>query len=313
MTRSPLPVPAKPTFPEQEAFEAHLLLEKRLSPETASAYLGDMRQWFAALSPSPETWSVAVLRPDLLSDTLDAFLDTGFSGATLARYTAALRAYTRFLADRQRIAGDPCEALRVPTRQRLKPKHLRLQEIEALYRHLDASVAAGKPGATLDRALIDLLYGLGLRISEAQHLPTDRVMRDQALVLVTGKGRKERMLPLGKKVAASLEAYAQTDRPVPRSGTATLLLNPRGLPYSRMGLWKRVKAITAASGLPAEITPHTFRHSFATHLIEAGVDLRAVQELLGHADISTTQVYTHLDWDYLREVHQTFHPRNRPD
>jgi integrase/recombinase XerD len=298
-------------LPEVDAYEAHLLLEKRLSPETASAYKSDLKQWMSALDPTGKSWSPELLEPKALSKTLDAFLDLGLSGATTSRYTAALRSYARFLCDRGILNQDPCEALRVPTRQRLKPRHLRLEEIEKLYHHLDAEVALGKPGSFRNRALIDMLYGLGLRISEAQGLATDRIMRDPKWVLVTGKGRKERMLPLGKKVLQSLDAYCEGERPAPFKSEAAILLNPRGRPYSRMGLWKMIRAICAAADMPEGITPHTFRHSFATHLIEAGADLRSVQELLGHADISTTQIYTHLDWDYLREVHQTFHPRNR--
>jgi integrase/recombinase XerD len=157
------------------------------------------------------------------------------------------------------------------------------------------------------------LYGLGLRVSEAITIPLDSLRFDEDVALVQGKGNKQRLVPLGAKVRATLRAWVESERgSVAKPKCATVLVGSRGMPLSRMAAWKIVRRLCLDAGLDAEtISPHTFRHTFATHLIEAGADLRAVQELLGHADISTTQIYTHLDQEYLREVHASFHPRNK--
>jgi integrase/recombinase XerD len=208
---------------------------------------------------------------------------------------------------------DPLRGARIPGAQRYKPRSLTHAEVKALYAAAGGRMAAGGAKEARDAALLELLYGLGLRVSDAIALPLDALRFDEELALVRGKGGKQRLVPMGGKVRETLRAWiagARTDLAGP--GAASVLVNARGGTLSRMGAWNAVRALCLSAGVDAEtVSPHTFRHTFATHLVEAGADLRAVQELLGHADISTTQIYTHLDPDYLREVHTSFHPRNK--
>jgi integrase/recombinase XerD len=305
------------SLPHSDAFRAHLLLERRLATNTADGYLSDLHICWAALTSGGASGDdpAAVLTREKLAALFEDFAGLGLAPATLARYLAALRGYAEFLRDTRRMdaEADPLRGLRLPKAQRYKPRALSAAEVKTLYDQAAEGVAAGTRGARRDLALLELLYGLGLRVSEAVTLPLDALHLDDDVVLVQGKGNKQRLVPLGAKVRASLREWIGVERgTLAKPRCATVLVNSRGTPLSRMGAWNIVRKQCLAAGIDAEtISPHTFRHTFATHLIEAGADLRAVQELLGHADIATTQIYTHLDQDYLREVHQSFHPRNR--
>lgn len=298
--------------PREEAYLAHLRLEKRLSPETVSAYLSDLRLLFRHLTrggadePDPAQLTLPRLRAFLRS-----LLELGFAPASISRYLSTLKSYSGFLADEGGIPKDPTEGLQGPKQQRYKPTSLSRREMEALYDSLELAIKEGRALAWRDLALVELLYGLGLRISEAVGLTLDQLNLPEALVLVQGKGGKQRLVPLGAKVSASLRDCLRLEWNAKGLRTETVILNRFGKPLSRMGAWKIVQRICDEAGIKTAVSPHTFRHSFATHLIEAGADLRSVQEMLGHADISTTQIYTHLDQDYLKEVHKSFHPRNR--
>ncbi len=301
-----------PEIPSEEAYLAYLRLEKRLSPETVAAYHSDLRLLFRFLTrdgmnaASPADLTLARLRAFLRS-----LAELGFAPSSLSRYLSTLKSYCGFLADEGALERDPTESLQGPRQQRYKPHSLSRREIDALYDFLDYSIREGRALAWRDLALVDLLYGLGLRISEAIGLKLDQVNLDEALVMVQGKGGKQRLVPLGSKVSATLRDYLRLEWQARGTRTDTVLLNRFGRPLSRMGAWKIVRRVCDEAGIKSDVSPHTFRHSFATHLIEAGADLRSVQEMLGHADISTTQIYTHLDQDYLKEVHRSFHPRNR--
>ena len=308
-----------PPLPFEDAYRAHLLLERRLTENTVTAYLSDLhlcRRQLAA-GPAAADAGLAWLKPEALQAFFAALAGLGFRPATLSRYVSSLRGYCEYLRDTGRLDEDPCRAIRIPKAQRYKPHALSHAAMKALYASAEGRVSAGERGSRRDAALLELLYGLGLRISEAITLPLDALHlqgdADEDVALVQGKGNKQRIVPLGAKVRASLREYVEGERAAAaKPATATVIVNSRGTPLSRMGAWKIVRKLCVDAGLDAEeISPHTFRHTFATHLIEAGADLRAVQELLGHADISTTQIYTHLDQDYLKEVHQSFHPRNR--
>lgn len=308
------PVSQNPSLPFEDAYRAHLLLERRLAENTVTAYLSDLNLCLRQLRPaSASEDGLEWLNPGALQEFFTALAGLGFRPATLSRYISSLRGYCEYLRDAGRLGEDPCRAVRIPKAQRYKPHALSHVEIRALYGWVEGRAAAGGKNSRRDAALLELLYGLGLRISEAITLPLDSVRFDEDLVLVQGKGNKQRIVPLGAQVRATLRDYVDGERAAAaKPQTATVIVNSRGAPLSRMGAWKIVRRLCADAGLEAEeISPHTFRHTFATHLIEAGADLRAVQELLGHADISTTQIYTHLDQDYLKEVHQSFHPRNR--
>ena len=298
-------------IPFEEEYQAHLLLEKRLSENTASSYLSDLRLCFGHLQVSEDVASS--LKPERLREFFAALIELGFSPSSMARFLASLRSYCVYLADTNRLTEDPCRGIRIPKQQRYRPRSLTHQEMQELYAILEGRIQTGARNARRDLALIELLYGMGLRISEAIQLPLDAVHFDEEVAMILGKGNKQRIVPLGGKIIASLRDYLETERAaLAKPRCETVIVNNRGLPLSRMGAWQIVRRSCLLAGLDAVvISPHTFRHTFATHLIEAGADLRAVQELLGHADISTTQIYTHLDQDYLREVHQSFHPRNR--
>jgi integrase/recombinase XerD len=304
------------TLPHADAYRAHLLLERRLATNTADGYLSDLGVCWSGLGGNDGTEPVLLLTTENLNALFADFAALGITPATLARYLAALRSYAEFLRDVLRLPGleeDPLRGVRVPKAQRYKPRALSVGEMKDLYASVEGRVASGAKGARRDAALLELLYGLGLRVSEAITLPLDALHLEDDVVLVQGKGNKQRLVPFGGKVRATLRDWIDAERgAIAKPSVATVLVSGRGTPLSRMGAWNRVRKLCLDAGLDAEtISPHTFRHTFATHLIEAGADLRAVQELLGHADISTTQIYTHLDQDYLREVHTSFHPRNK--
>lgn len=301
-----------PTPPLLSEFEAHLQLERRLSPETISAYLSDLHLYFRTAVQSGEAEaSPADLTLPKMRAFIRSLIELGFAASSLARYISTLKCYCAFLADEKFLADNPALSLQGPRQQKYKPTTLTSHEIEKLYDSLDAAVHSDEKGAWRNLCLVELLYGLGLRISEAIGLKLDQVKLSDGVVLVQGKGNKQRLVPLGSKVLDSINHYLEHEYQPQGKKTETLLLNRFGRPLSRMGAWKIVQKIALDAQIDSQVSPHTFRHSFATHLIEAGADLRSVQEMLGHADISTTQIYTHLDQDYLKEVHKTFHPRNK--
>lgn len=301
-----------PIIPQAEAYFAHLQLEKRLSPETVSAYRSDLNLFLRYIlkttdrNPTPQ---------DVNQQNLKAFIQSlvelGFASTSISRYISTLKSYATFLADEGLLTNDPTIGLAGPRQQKYKPQSLSRSEIDLLYAYLDNAIQKEEKSARRNLCLIELLYGLGLRISEAVGLKLDQVKLQEGFVLVQGKGSKQRLVPLGSKVADSVTHYLQSARDPKGTNTNNVLVNPSGKPLSRMGAWKIVRSICVGANISTSVSPHTFRHSFATHLIDAGADLRSVQEMLGHSDISTTQIYTHLDQAYLREVHQSFHPRNR--
>jgi integrase/recombinase XerD len=299
-------------IPREQAYTAYLALERRLSPETVSAYLSDLRLFFrqAAESGKPPG-GLESLASERLRSFVKDLAGLGFSASSLSRYLSSLKSYCGYLTEAGDLPSDPSRVLQAPRQSKYKPYSLSHGEIDAIYHHLETAINSGKAGAYRDQCLVELLYGLGLRISEAIGLKLDQLNLGEGLVLVYGKGKKQRLVPLGRKVAATISDYLKNAWEARGKRVDTLLLNRFGKPLSRMGAWKIVRKLCSQAGVASAVSPHTFRHSFATHLIEAGADLRSVQEMLGHADISTTQIYTHLDQDYLKEVHQSFHPRNR--
>ena len=289
-----------------ESFRDYLALEAGNSENTVESYLRDLRRLGEfALSKGvhgPEQLSRAHLR-----DFVYLQKDLGLSPASIRRSTSAIRTYFAFLVGEGIVAIDPSDRLESPTRWRTLPEVLSVAEIEALL----AAPSQEHRLAWRDRALLELAYGAGLRVSELCSLGlTDLVLTEQ-LVRVFGKGSKERLVPLGRGVIGVVSVYLHQVRPELDRGASKgrVLLNARGEPLSRVGAWGIVRKAAAAAGISKPVTPHTLRHSFATHLLEGGADLRAVQEMLGHADLSTTQIYTHVDREYLRSVHKQFHPR----
>jgi integrase/recombinase XerD len=290
-----------------QVFEDFLSLEKGSSPRTREAYRRDVERLiqYAGVKGAANPSS---LNSRLLRDFIYHLKDLGLSPASIRRNVSAVRTYFKFLLGEGVLVKDPSERLETPKRWRTLPEVLTVAEVEKLL----VSPSLDEPMAFRDRALLELAYGAGLRVSEWITLPVRDVALDDGLVRVFGKGSKERLVPIGRRAIAAVAIYLRELRPKLEKGggRGVLFLNARGLPLSRMGAWKILRHHVDQVGLKKHITPHTLRHSFATHLLEGGADLRAVQEMLGHADISTTQIYTHVDREYLRSVHRQYHPRS---
>jgi integrase/recombinase XerD len=289
-----------------EGFADYLALEAGSSPNTVLGYGRDIRR-LGEFALAKGVARPAGLTRAHLREFVFLLKDLGLSPATIRRAVSAIRTYFAFLVGEGIVTTDPSDRLESPRRWQTLPETLSVAEVEALL----ASPPEDHALAWRDRALLELAYGAGLRVSELCGLGlTDLVLRDQ-LVRVLGKGSKERLVPLGRTVIGVVSVYLHQLRPeLDRGhGAGRVLLNARGTPLSRVGAWGIVKAAAERAGIRKRVTPHTLRHSFATHLLEGGADLRAVQEMLGHADLSTTQIYTHVDREYLRSVHKQFHPR----
>lgn len=287
-------------------FEDVLVLEHGASPRTIEAYGRDVIRC-AAFARQQGVTSPAALTPGLLREYVYTLRDLGLSGATIRRNVSALRTWFRVLLAEGLVQHDPTERLETPARWRTLPEVLTVDEVLRLL------VAPGldEPLAFRDRAMLELAYGAGLRVSEWISLANRDVLLEEGLVRVMGKGSKERLVPIGRSAIGALAVYLRELRPVLErgAGEGVLFLNARGAPLTRMGAWKILRKYVVKAGIERPVSPHTLRHSFATHLLEGGADLRAVQEMLGHADIATTQLYTHVDREYLRSVHRSFHPR----
>jgi integrase/recombinase XerD len=289
-----------------EGFRDFLSLEAGHSANTVEAYLRDLRRLgeFAVSRGVRDPGRVG--RP-LLRDFVFLLKDLGLSAATIRRAVSAIRTYYGFLVGEGRVSEDPSDRLETPRRGRSLPDTLSVREVEALL----AAPGIGDQLGWRDRALLELGYGAGLRVSELCGLGLTDLLLPESLVRIVGKGGKQRLVPIGRTTIGAVSVYLHSLRPTLDHGQTggRVLLNARGEPLTRVGAWGIVKRATERAGITKRVTPHTLRHSFATHLLEGGADLRAVQEMLGHADLSTTQIYTHVDREYLRSVHKQYHPR----
>ncbi|WP_110183530.1 site-specific tyrosine recombinase XerD [Nocardioides solisilvae] len=296
----------------------HLGVERGLAANTLSSYRRDLRRYDAFLAEQ------GVERLDDVQEaTVSAFLvrlregdeeHPPLSATSAARTVVAVRGFHRFAVSDGLATHDPAAAVRPPTPTKRLPKALPLSDVEAI---LEAAGSAGTPLALRDRALLEVLYGTGARISEAVGLDVDDLDRVDGTVLLRGKGSKERLVPVGSYALAAVESYLTTGRPVLATGSAAarsagaLFLNSRGGRLSRQSAWAVLVKAAERAGVTRDVSPHTLRHSFATHLLDGGADIRVVQELLGHASVTTTQVYTLVTVESLREVFATAHPRAR--
>ncbi len=289
-----------------QRFEDVLVLEHGASPRTIEAYGRDVIRC-AAFCRSQGATDATQLTPRLLREYVYTLRDLGLSGATIRRNVSALRTWFRVLLAEGLVTHDPTERLETPSRWRTLPEVLTVEEVLRLL----VAPNLDEPLAFRDRAMLELAYGAGLRVSEWITLAIRDVMLEESLVRVMGKGSKERLVPIGRSAIGALAVYMRELRPTLErgEGQGILFLNARGAPLTRMGAWKILRKYVNKAGIDRAVSPHTLRHSFATHLLEGGADLRAVQEMLGHADIATTQLYTHIDREYLRSVHRSFHPR----
>ena len=289
-----------------EQFRDYLSLEAGTSANTVHNYMRDIRRLASHASRRGAHGPDAVTAAQLREFIYD-LKDLGLAPATIRRQISAIRTYYRFLVGEAHATRDPSERLESPKQWRRVPTVLTVAEVERLV----VTPNAVEPLGIRDRALLELAYATGVRVSELVGLQLQHILYQDGLARVFGKGSKERIVPVGRRALGAVALYAREIRPLldRTLGGGTLFLNARGTPLSRVGAWGVIKRAARQAGIAKRVTPHTLRHTFATHLLEGGADLRAVQEMLGHRDLATTQLYTHVDRDYLRTVHRRFHPR----
>jgi integrase/recombinase XerD len=289
-----------------ESFIRYLAVERGLSANyqlSSERSLSEFAHWCATARKIDNPAKVTLpLFTEFLADRKRA----GLSAASIKLIVVALKIFFRYLASKGTIRSDPAEALAVPRIERYLPETLNELQVEQLIESIDTKASLG----LRDRAMIELLYASGLRISELANARLEN-FSEEGILRVTGKGNKTRIVPVGRKACAALAAYLSAERPklVKRQSGSEIFLSMRGTRLTSARIWQIVKKHARHSGLEANVYPHLLRHSFATHLLGNGADLRIIQEMLGHADISTTQVYTHVDQQRLKAVHRRFHPR----
>lgn len=290
-------------------FRDYLKLERSLSANSIEAYIRDVEKLNQFIDLNYKGLSPLAISTKHLQGFLQFINELGMSTYSQARILSGLKAFYKYLLFEELLDKDPTALIEGPKIGRKLPDTLEYLEIEKLLSAIDLS----KPEGGRSRAMLEVLYSSGLRVSELVELKINNVYYDIGFLRVIGKGNKERLVPIGKEALKYLKIYIDEIRvhvPVKKGFESHVFLNNRGSRISRITVFTTIKKLAAIIGLKKSISPHTFRHSFATHLIEGGADLRAVQEMLGHESITTTEIYTHLDRDYLRQVIQEFHPRS---
>jgi integrase/recombinase XerD len=290
-----------------EAYLGHLAVERRVSAHTVDAYRRDLSQLAAAAAGLDRP--VAELDRRALEEVVRGMMAEGRSPRSVARAVASFRGFYRFLVVSGHRRDNPADDLRAPRAWKTLPKSLSMDEVDRLLQSPDIT----EPRGLRDRALIELLYATGLRVSEMVNLRQQDLNLESGFLTCTGKGRKQRLVPVGDEAAAWLNRYVKEGRPalLKKRSSPRLFVNARGgSALTRVGLWKILKDYGQQAGVRSRLSPHVLRHSFATHLLERGADLRAIQMMLGHSDLSTTQIYTHVLEARLRAVYDKFHPRD---
>lgn len=303
-----------PELPVDEAIDEyvqHLKVERGLRPNTLQAYASDLRSFAAFVVDEAACGSIQAVSTPVLLQYVSALLRRGLSARSQARMLVAVRGLFRYLRRESLVQVDPCQGVTLPRFARRLPELLTRHEVEALL----TAPASDTPLGLRDRAMLEFMYATGARISEVVDLQLVNVHLDQKLARLVGKGDKHRLVPVGQLAVAALQAYLQTARPLlvarsRRPDAKHVFVNHRGGRLSRQGAWGRLRQHALAAGITRNISPHKLRHSFATHLLEGGADLRSVQTLLGHADISTTEVYTHVSQAHVRAAYDRHHPRS---
>ncbi|TFE03140.1 site-specific tyrosine recombinase XerD [Jeotgalibacillus salarius] len=287
-------------------FIQYMIVEKGLSKNTIQSYDRDLKSYIEYLMKVEQLHGICDVQRLHVLQFFQHLKQHGKSAKTIARHTSSIRSFHHYLMRNRICTQDPTEHLNTPKSEKTLPKVLNIEEVEALLESPDMTKKSG----LRDRAMLEVLYGTGMRVSELINLNADDVNLQMGFVKCRGKGNKERIIPIGKTASEVIEQYIQQARNKTRKpGEQALFLNHHGKRLSRQGFWKILKGLTDKARIEKDLTPHTLRHSFATHLLENGADLRAVQEMLGHADISTTQIYTHVSTKRIREVYSQFHPR----
>ncbi|MBL7810542.1 MAG: site-specific tyrosine recombinase XerD [Saprospiraceae bacterium] len=293
----------------QHAFKAYLLLERSMSPHTIDAYLNDVGKFVQWLELEGRQISPLAVKPDDLTRFILWANNLGLEATTQSRLISGLRAFYKFLLVEDMLDDDPTELLESPRMRRKIPEVLSVHEIQAMLDVVDLS----DPQGQRNRAILEVLYACGLRVSELVNLKLTQLFLDASFLKVLGKNNKERLVPIGAEAVKFLKIYLENVRAlqdnIKKEAENTVFLNRRGGKMSRVMVFLIVKEMAEKAGVRKNISPHTFRHSFATHLVEGGADLKAVQDMLGHESITTTEIYTHLDTEYLKETIYLYHPR----
>ena len=292
--------------PALDLFLVHLRVEKGLAANSVEAYARDLRRWLDELAGQGVAGWEDVGRERLLAH-LTSLARRGISPRSQARALSAIRAFHRLLVAEKLARRDPTEDVDAPRLGRSLPRLLSREEVEQLLAAPDPRKAAGRR----DRAMLEVLYATGLRVTELVSLSVNDVRLESRMLLARGKGSKERIVPLGGPAADAVKAYLAGAREALLRGRASkdLFVTPRGARMTRQGFWKLLNRYARGAGIRRRISPHKLRHSFATHLLEGGADLRSVQAMLGHADVATTQIYTHVERSHARKLHARHHPR----
>jgi integrase/recombinase XerD len=285
-----------------------LFLEKGLSENTRLSYEQDLRT-YAQFLMTNNIKGFSFSNEKVVAEFLELLSDMGLAVTSRSRYLSSIRSLHKYLLATGKASYDFTDLIDLPKIRRSLPEILSVEEINKIIESIDTSNYIG----VRDRAIVEVMYACGLRVSELINLEINNIIFDAEILRVLGKGSKERIVPIGSQAMNWLYLYLNNVRGnFYKAGVSQniVFLNRRGNKFSRMGIWKLLRQYTDKAQISKEVHPHMFRHSFATHLLEGGADLRAVQEMLGHSDISTTQIYTHLDKEYIKEVHKTFHPRS---
>lgn len=295
--------------PYLQSFKNYLKLERSLSGNSIEAYLGDLNkllQYFESHDKAPKIIDISYNDLKLFITWIN---ELGMLPSTQARVISSLKAFFSFLQLEEVILDDPSSLLEAPRLSRTLPDTLNIHEIDILINAIDAS----KPEGMRNKAILEVLYGCGLRVSELVNLRLSDIHKESEFIRIIGKGNKERLIPIGNNALKYINIYIAEVRVqlnIKKGFENYIFLNRTGSSLSRISVFTMIKSLAEKTGMKKSISPHTFRHSFATHLIEGGADLRAVQEMLGHSSITTTEIYTHLDRDYLRGVIMEAHPRS---
>lgn len=301
---------------ELRLFIQYVRLEKGLSERTIEAYTNDTRR-LAEFLGSTGTASFQSVDRKTLSKFFEVLTEAGLSTTSRSRYLSSIKQLYRFLVSTGRSETDVTDAMEVPTTRRKLPETLSVTSISKMLSCIAPDTPTAVPPTVYevrDRTILEVMYACGMRVSEVIGLRQHDVLADAELVRIVGKGNKERIVPIGSVALKWITRYAVEARPQllgKHRADDILFLNRRGTGLSRMTVWNIIQSAAALAGIDQHVHPHLFRHSFATHLLEGGADLRVVQEMLGHADIGTTQIYTHIDREYIKEVHSMFHPRSK--
>jgi integrase/recombinase XerD len=290
-------------------FEEYLKLEKSLSRHSVEAYHRDITKLKEFLDIKKLQVAPEHITPAIIRDFLEWIGELGMTAHSQARTLSGIRAFYKFLIMEDMVQADPTDTIEAPKLSRKLPDTLHFHEIEQMLAAIDLST----PEGTRNRAMLETLYSSGLRVSELLDLKMSNLYEDMGFLKVAGKGDKERLVPIGRDALKHIKLYREGVRchlTIKKGHENILFLNRRGAKMTRVMVFTIIKDLAAKAGIQKTVSPHTFRHSFATHLIEGGADLRAVQEMLGHESITTTEIYTHLDRDYLKQVIKDYHPRS---